>query len=198
MLVPMTRRFILAGATAMIATRGGAATRPYTLVAERSTVSFYFTVNGLTQSGNVPVRTADISIDTGNLAASSAEVTADIRNASTGLIFITQALKSEDILYAEQYPIVSFTSTAIRLGAKGRISEGARIDGRFTLRGVTREISLDAVLSRPAGTPPDDLSVLFVRLSGTLSRSAFGASGYASMVEDEVRLDIRAEIRARS
>lgn len=194
----LTRRSILAGAIAMIATKSRAAPRPYELIADRSEVKFSFSVNGLMQSGTVPVRTADIRVDTRNLAASTAEVTADVREAKTGLIFITQALQSEDILYAEKYPIVSFTSTAIRLGARGRISEGARIEGHLTLRGITRDVSLDALLSRPAGTPPDDLSVLYVRLSGTLSRRDFGATGYAGMVDDEVRLNIRTEIRAKS
>jgi polyisoprenoid-binding protein YceI len=84
------------------------------------------------------------------------------------------------------------------LGAQGRISEGASIEGQLTLRGVTRPLDLDAVLSRPAGSAPDDLSVLTIRLTGRLSRSAFGATGYPQMVADEVELDIRAEIRARA
>lgn len=196
MLMLMTRRSVIAGAIATLATQGQAAARRYTLVADSSTVAFNFTANGITQTGTVPVETADIRVDSSNLAASSAAVTADVRNARTGLIFVTQALKSEEVLHAEQHPIVSFTSTDIRLGARGRISGGATIQGLLTLRGISREITLKAVLSRPAGTPPDDLSVLFVRLSGVLSRSDFGVSGYPSLVADEVRLDIRTEIRA--
>lgn len=100
------------------------------------------------------------------------------------------------MLDAGNHPIVRFRSTRIRLGAKGRISEGARIEGDLTLRGVTRPISLNAVLSRPSGSAPDDLSVLFVDLDGQLSRASFGASGYPDLVADTVELDIHAEIRA--
>jgi polyisoprenoid-binding protein YceI len=142
------------------------------------------------------VYTADIRIDLDNLAASSADVTADIRRARTGLIFVTQALLSESVLDADNHPIVRFASTRTRLGEKGRISEGARIDGQLTLRGATRAISLDALLSRPAGTAPDDLSVLFVQLTGTLNRRDFGVTGYPGLVADTVTLDIRAELRA--
>lgn len=194
----LTRRSALAGAFAVLAMPGRTAPRPYVLVEERSTISFRFVVNGLAQIGTVPVRTADILVDTQNLASSRADVTADIRKASTGLIFITQTLKSEAILDANNHPIVGFSSSRIELGERGRISEGARMQGALTLRGVTQEISLDARLSRPAGTPPDDLSVLYVKLSGTISRSAFGASGFADFVDDEVVLDIRTEIRSQS
>ena len=47
-----------------------------------------------------------------------------------------------------------------------------------------------------AGTAPDDLSRLFVRLNGSLSRNAFGATGFADLAEDRVDLNIRAEIVA--
>lgn len=173
-----------------------AARRTYALFAERSKVSFIFTTGGTPQSGTVPIDTADITVNTSDLTRSSAEVTADIRNITSSIIFITQAIKSPELLDAETYPVVKFTSTAIRLGARGRISEGATIEGDLTLRGVTLPIALQATLSRPAGTPPDDLSVLYIQLNGSLSRAAYGATGYAGLADDKVSLDIRAEIRA--
>lgn len=194
----LTRRTTLAGALATLAIPAHAAPRAYKLVADRSTISFHFVVNGVRQTGTIPVRTANIRVDTRNLKASSAKVTADVRKARTGLLFITEALKSEAILHAGKHPIVSFSSSRIQLGAKGRISEGAQIEGLLRLRGVTRSIAFDATLSRPAGTPPDDLSVLYVKLNGTISRSAFGASGFADLVANDVDIDIRAEIHEES
>ena len=196
MRLPLTRRALLATALSALATKGAAAPRPYALVPERSEVAFRFWLNGTAQTGTVPVRSADIEVDPANLSASRAEVTADVGKARTGLIFVTQALLSASVLDAGNHPIVRFRSTRIRLGAKGRISEGARIEGDLTLRGVTRPISLNAVLSRPSGSAPDDLSVLFVDLDGQLSRASFGASGYPDLVADTVELDIHAEIRA--
>lgn len=193
----LTRRALMIGALAALATPGHAAPQRYLLNEANSTVSFHFVLNGARQTGSVPVRTADIRVDPSNLTASSATVTADIRNARSGLIFVTQALLGASVLDAENHPIVTFTSTLIRLGARGRISEGAQLEGLLTLRGVTRPVTLDAVLSRPAGTAADDLSVLNVALSGALSRSAFGATGFPDLVDDTVTLDIRAEIRAQ-
>ena len=195
---PLTRRLLIATALSALATTGHARSQRYELVAEGSRVAFIFTSNGARQSGTVPVQKADILVDRRNLSNSTAQVTADVRRVRSGLVFITQAIKSPELLDAANHPLVSFTSTRIKLGAEGRISDGAQIEGQLTLRGVTRPIVLDAVLSRPAGTAPDDLSVLFIQLNGELSRSAYGASGYASLADDTVLLDIRAEIRARA
>lgn len=192
----LTRRSLLAGALAAFATSSQSAITPYDLAATRSTISFGFVLNGVGQTGTVPVRTADIRVDPQNLATSRANVTADIRKAKTGFIFVTQALLSESVLDAESHPIVSFETQRIQLGDRGRISEGARIDGLLTLRGVTKPLSMNAVLSRPAGSSPNDLTILNVALDGVLDRNAFGASGYADLVGDQVSLDIRAEIRA--
>lgn len=192
----LTRRSLLAAAIATLAAPARAQARPYVLVPEGSRVSFIFTVNGGPQSGTVPVETADIIVNIGDLVRSSARVTADIRKVTSGLIFVTQAIRSSELLDAENHPIVLFQSRRIRLGTRGRISEGAEIDGDLTLRGVTQPITLQASLSRPAGTPPDDLSVLYISLTGNLSRRTFGATGYAGLAEDRVDLDIRAEIRA--
>jgi polyisoprenoid-binding protein YceI len=198
----LTRRSLLrgglAGLVVALASRAGAQARDYDLVAERSRVSFVFYTGGAAQTGILPVATARIIVNPGNLTRSSADVTADVRQISTGLVFFTQAIKSPDLLDAEAHPTVRFRSRAIRLGARGRISEGAEIDGDLTLRGITRPITLAATLSRPAGSAPDDLTVLYIRLNGTLDRNDFGATGYAGLAENRVDLDISAEIRART
>jgi len=198
MRIVLTRRMMMAAGLASCASAALATQQAYELVAEGSRVSFIFTAGGATQTGTIPVETAYITVDTRDLTRSDAEVTADIRNITSSIIFITQAIKSPELLDAGNYPLVRFSSTAIRLGAQGRISDGAVILGDLTLRGVTQPIELQATLSRPAGTPPDDLSVLYIRLNGALSRAAYGATGYASLAEDRVELDIAAEIRARA
>ncbi len=194
----LTRRMMIAAGLSFCGTRVLGAQRSYALIDDSSTISFIFTTGGNEQSGTVPVRSADITVDTANLSRSIADVTADIRNISSGIFLVTEAIKSAELLDAANHPIVRFRSTRVRLGARGRISEGAKLEGDLTLRGVTLPIALDATLSRPAGTPPDDLSVLYITLTGAISRSAFGASGYASLAEDTVKLDILAEIRARA
>lgn len=197
MTLKLTRRILIAAGISSLATAALSRTINYELVGERSKISFIFTTSGARQTGTIPVKSADITIDTANLVRSQAMVTADIRQITSGIVFITQAIKSPDLLDAETHPIVRFQSRKILLGPEGRISGGAQIEGDLTLRGVTRPITLQASLTRPAGTPPDDLSVLYILLNGSLNRRDFGANGYAGLAEDRVDLDIRAEIRAQ-
>lgn len=190
------RNLILFLAALPAAPAAFAAPRRYVLDAAASRVGFSIVLNGAEVKGEMPVARADIRIDTSNLAGSSADVTLDAAGARTGLIFATEAMKGPEVLDTARHPQIRFVSRRIRLGAGGRISEGASITGDLTLRGVTRRVTLAAELYRLPGSAPQDLEVLDVHLSGTLSRSAFGAAGYAGMVGDAVTLDIRARIRA--
>ena len=144
----------------------------------------------------MPIRRADLMIDPANLGASTADVIVTPAEARTGFFFATEALKSASVLNTDAHPEIRFQSTAVRLAPSGRLSDGASLLGDVTVRGVTRPIELAASLYRPPGTAPDDLSVLSIQLTGAISRSAFGATGYADIVADEVGLDISATIRA--
>jgi len=75
-----------------------------------------------------------------------------------------------------------------------RSSDGARITGDLTVRGVTRPVTLAASLYRRPGTAADDLDQLSIGLTGALNRHDFGASGYPDLVAETVGLDIHAEI----
>ncbi len=192
----MHRRHMLALSLAALAQPALAAPTPYRLGPNGATITYLFSLNGAQVKGTVPVGRADLRIDPGNLAASTADVTADIRRARTGLIFATEALKSESVLNAANFPQARFTSTKVTLGADGRISGGATIDGNLTLRGVTRPVRFSAGLFRKRGSAPGDLRALDVHLQGRVNREDFGATGYADIVENLVGIDIRADLVA--
>ncbi|WP_425043623.1 YceI family protein [Primorskyibacter sp. S87] len=173
-----------------------AAQRRYVLDPDASSVGFRFTLGGVAQSGTMPVDRADIHVDPTNLAASRVDVTLGIGKARTGMVMASQAMKGPTVLNTDSHPTARFVSTRIKLAPDGRLSGGATITGDLTLRGVTRPLTLNAGLFRPQGSQPDDLSRLTVRLTGKLSRSAFGAAGFPDMVADTVELDITAAIRA--
>ncbi len=193
-----TRRRILTALAALPALPhiARAAPRRYQLATAASRVGFQFTLNGIAQRGTMPVGHADILVDPENLGATRVDVSVDVSSARTPFKFATRALKSKDVLNAAQFPAIRFVSTRIRLAEDGRLSGGARIEGQLTLRGQTRPIALDAALYRARGSEPKNLDRLSVRLTGDLSRAAFGASGYANLVRDRVALDILAVMRA--
>ena len=190
----MQRRLFLASALATLASPSLAAPRAYKMGPEGATITYTFMLGGAPVKGTVPIDRADLMIDSGNLAASTADVTADVRRARTGLLFATEALKSRSVLAAEDFPLARFQSTKVTLGTSGRISDGATLEGVLTLRGVTNPVAFDAQLFRDQGTARDDLRKLRVTLNGTINRSAYGATGFSDLVEDAVQIEIRAQI----
>ncbi|NOD75180.1 MULTISPECIES: YceI family protein [unclassified Ruegeria] len=195
----LNRRIFLAGLASLPIARPSHATlSPYVLSTTDTRVGFSFNLSGVMQSGSMPIRSADVNIDTRQLQNSQVSVVLDVSKARTRLPFARMPMLSPSVLDAKQHPTIRFVSTKIELGAQGRISDGARITGDLTVRGVTRPITLNANLYRQAGTAADDLNTLSIGLTGALNRHDFGASGYPDLVRDNVGLDIHAEIsRAR-
>ncbi|WP_037307276.1 YceI family protein [Ruegeria halocynthiae] len=192
----LSRRGFIAGATSLVLARPAfAKLSPYALVPQGTSVSFTFALSGIAQSGTMPVRSADILIDPQQLQNSKVDVVLDVANARTKLPFARKPMLGPSVLDVATFPTIRFTSTGVKLGPGGRISKGASISGDVTVRGVTRPLTLQANLYREAGSAVDALDRLYINLTGTLNRTDFGATGYPDLVQDQVGLDIRAEIK---
>jgi len=175
----------------LLAATAPAAPVPYALQVEDSVVAFEVDFGPDLIEGRMPVARADIRLDLSRLENSAVSVTLDVTDATTNNPFATQALKSPRVLDARDHPDIRFESTRItRTGPTE-----ARVQGRLTMRGVTHPVTLTATLYRQRGTLPGDLSRLSILLEGAVSRSAFGATGWAERVGDEVRLRILARLR---
>ncbi|OSP54315.1 YceI family protein [Pseudoruegeria sp. SK021] len=170
---------LFAGASA------GAKPRAYLLDAEKSKVQFGYSMMGQTNTGTIPIDTAKLTLDLQNISNSTATVSLNADGTQAGVIFATNALKSASVFDTATYPTIVFHST--RFTPHGT---GATVAGTLTLRGVTQPLVLDAQIYRQTGTDTGDLSRLSVLLTGTLNRSAFGATGYAESVADAVSLRI--------
>ena len=180
---------------AIIATLILAATPPlaaepahYLLEPDKSVVAFETDFGGGAAliTGRMPVLAADLTIDFTQVAASHVNVTLDVAHASTSNPLATEAMMGARVLDIAHFPQITFSSTSIRPAG-----EGAAIAGNLTIRGVT----LAAQIYRQKGTAEGDRNALSILLTGTVSRSAFGASGFPDMVGDDVRLKILARIR---
>lgn len=174
---------ILLGAAA------NAAPTAYTLQKDDSTVGFSWFLGKEEIKGRMPVEDAEIAIDFRNVANSRVKVSVDVARARAGFPFASQGMKSRRVLWADKYPLITFESTRVQ-----RQGDGALIEGDLTVRGVTRPVAFDALLFRQQGTDEGDRSRLTFRLTGSLSRAAFGADGWADMAGDEVILSIVARI----
>jgi polyisoprenoid-binding protein YceI len=116
-------------------------------------------------------------------------LTLDASAAQASFPFAAQAMKGPKVLNTAAYPQINFESTSVTT-----TDNGAKVSGWVTLRGVKQPMVLDAQLYRQKGTVVGDKRHLTIHLTGSVLRSEFGATGWADMVGDEVRLDILARI----
>jgi polyisoprenoid-binding protein YceI len=164
----------------------------YALDPAASTVAFETDFGPDLITGAIPLERADLRLDLDNAANCTVEVALDVSRATANFPFAAQALKGPKVLDAKDHPRMTFISTSVR-GA----GETAEVTGTLTIRGVSKPVTLTARIFRPQGSAPDDFSRLTVTLNGRVNRSDFGATGWADMVGDEVRILITVRIDAK-
>lgn len=188
----MKTKFGLAACFSLCASALMAAPEIYDLNFDTSTVGFSYMLGGQPTKGQMPVKTADLVIDVTDISASVIDVVLSSDEARAGLFVATQAMRSKDVLAPRHYPEIRFQSRDI----VGSI-HGAKVTGDLTLRGVTRQVMLDAQLFRQAGHEAGDLDHLSVLLTGKLDRHVFGASGYSELVGPQIDLRILVRMERR-
>lgn len=101
-----------------------------------------------------------------------------------------RATLARNLLDGERFPEARFVSTGIELLADGR----ARIQGRLTLRGVSRPVTLDAALNAAKRHPlPPFRRTVGFSATAVLSRKDFGIDAWPSVIGDAVELRIELE-----
>ncbi len=186
----MVRFLFSLGLVAWLALPVSAGPEPYRLDMDQSIVGFTFQFQGNDRHGRMPVTRAVMELDLEDISASRVDVTLNAARASAGTLFMTSAMKGPNVLNTSNHPEISFRSTQIQGSLRG-----ADVTGDLTIRGVTRPVTLKAGLYRQQGTTRTDRSRLIVQLLGSISRSAFGASGFPGFVADEIDLNIVAYIK---
>lgn len=164
---------------------------PYKMDTTGSTVGFAADFGATPITGTMPVASADLILDFDRVANSHVDVSLNAKGATASFPFAAQAMKADSVLDTAHHPKLHFTSTRVRPSG-----DGALIDGTLTIRGISRPITLAATIWRQQGTDAGDTRRLTIRLTGSLRRSDYQATGFADMVGDIVRLDIRARVHA--
>lgn len=167
-----------------------AAPASYDLEKDKSVVGFTWFFGADPVKGTMPVRDAELVIDFDHVENSRVAVSVDVANAKAGFPFADQAMKGPKVLWVEQYPTIVFESQRVR-----RAGDGAEIDGLLTVRGVTQPVTFAAQLYRQRGTEEGERDRMSIVVTGDLSRSAFGATGWSDAVGDTVSLTILTRIR---
>lgn len=101
-------------------------------------------------------------------------------------------LKSGEWFKAKQYPTVSFRSTG--MSDVNREAGTFKLQGEFTLNGVTKPVLLDARVNKVGEHPfMGNAPAAGFNATTTLKRSDFGVGNYAPAVSDELDVKITVE-----
>jgi polyisoprenoid-binding protein YceI len=127
-------------------------------------------------------------------AQSSVEVIIQAASINTNDETRDKHLRTNDFLNAEEFPTLAFRSTKVELGS----SNGWKVTGDLTIRGITRQVVLDVEFEGVIQDPWGNQRLGFAA-SGTIDRNDFGVSFNAALetggfvVSPTVKLEIEAE-----
>lgn len=158
----------------------------YTVTPAASTLGFSGTFQGEAFQGKFDQWNAVINYDPGDLAGSHFVVDVTLASVKTGDTDRDSALPGSDFFNVAKFPTAHFVSTGIHtLGTK------VVADGKLTLRGITRPLSLDVAYKPLASGATMDIS-------GAVRRLDFGvgAGDYAdtSVIGAEVTISAHLQL----
>lgn len=167
----------------------------YTVDSYHTLVQFGVTHFGINEFfGTFPGTTGSLKIDPRDLSATVLDVNVPVASVSTTNATLDKELVSADWLDTAQFPTMHFVSTKVtRTGAAT-----ATVAGNLTLHGVTRPVTLQATFNAAATNPMNKAYTLGFKASGTIKRTDFGVSKYASLVSDETTITISAAFERKN
>lgn len=140
--------------------------------------------------GTVSGTTGTLVFDPDDWSTASVTVEIPITRIDFGDGAWNSATLARGLLDGERHPVARFASTRVEALGDGR----ARVHGLLTLRGVAREVVLDATLNALKRHPmPPFRRTAGFSATATLSRRDFGSDAWASMIGDAVEIRIEAE-----
>lgn len=152
------------------------------------------TVTGQFGSFDATLETEDGSFD-----GAKASFEADIESISTGNEDRDTHLKSEDFFNAENHPKLTFESTSF----KKKSDNNYELTGNLTIRGTTKEVTLNVVHGGTVEDPYGNTKAGF-EITGKINRKEFGLEWNAVteagnvVVGDKVSLQLDIQLTAES
>jgi polyisoprenoid-binding protein YceI len=137
----------------------------------------------------------ELQLDEQDYTRSRGKGTIQVSSIDTGNADRDQHLRSAEFFDAEQFPTITFETRRIEPVDEDHV----RVTGDLTMHGVTRPITLDALITPEAKDPWGGIR-RGVSLSGTLNRKDFGLTWNQALetggvlLDDKVRLEIDLEV----
>lgn len=168
-----------------------AAPAEYALDPVHTRVQFAIDHAGFSKAiGTVSGSTGTLVFDPDDWSSARVEVSIPVSRIDLGDAKWNQATLARGLLDGERHPVATFVSTRV----EPIDAQRAVVHGNLTLRGETREVALQVVRNalKRHPLPPFRRTVGF-SATGMLSRSAFGADAWKSMIGDAVELRLEVE-----
>ena len=129
----------------------------------------------------------DMILDQTTPAHSSVQATIQMAGLTTGNLQRDTIIKGEDWLRIEQFPTMTFHSTAVQISD----ATHAQVIGNLTLMGQTHPLILTVTLNK-IGLAPDGVQAAGFTATGVLQRSQWGLTTAIGLIGDDVTITIEA------
>lgn len=177
--------------TTLVAVPASAAAATYVLDPVHTRVMFAVEHAGFSKAiGTVSGSTGGLVFDPDDWSTARVEVSVPLERLDLGDEKWNRATLARNLLDVGQHPEARFVSTRIeRTGERT-----ATVLGILTLRGISREVSLEAVFNALKRHPlPPFRRTLGFSATTMIRRSDFGVSAWPSMIGEEVELRLEVE-----
>ncbi|HJS80995.1 MAG TPA: YceI family protein [Vitreimonas sp.] len=138
--------------------------------------------------GRFETVSGEVVLDQANPAASSVHAVIQVGSVDSSNDTRDEHLRGERWLNATQFPTMEFRSTSVRITGENR----AEVIGDLTLLGQTHPVTLDVRLNRMGPLPNNQRQAAGFTATGTLQRSAWGSTGAAQLIGNDVSIRIEA------
>jgi polyisoprenoid-binding protein YceI len=136
-----------------------------------------------------------LMLEEDNIPASEISVTIDMSSVDSGYDTFNSHLKDKSEWFnVAEHPEATFESTNIEKVGDNRYE----VAGDLTLKGVTREVTLDTTINKIAEHPVTGARTVGFDATTTVKRSAYNMGKYAPSVSDEVTIEISSEMQRAS
>ena len=129
-----------------------------------------------------------IVYDADDVSASRVDVTLPLTGLNTHVPALDDHFRGDELFDVAKFPEARFTSTRVAPTA-----DGLSITGNLTVKGITREVVLDATVNGAGEHPMTGNPAAGFDAVTTLKRSDFGLDLFAPAVSDEVTVRITTE-----
>ena len=170
------------GAPNVSAVTGGT----YIVDPNHTQVLFAFDHMGFTNNlGLFAGPSGSMKLDPAKPEAASVDIVFQVDGVSTGVPKFNEHLLSADFFEAATYPTATFKSTSVKVDGTE-----AEITGDLTIKGITKEVTLDARFTGAGGNPISKKETVGFSADAIIRRSDFGLDKYVPLVGDAIELKI--------